>query len=416
MVQNLPMRTAALFALLYCGTACDARPATAGDSPPADGGAAPASPTFCWQADTPYCPPDFAAWFPDSPEGAVALKELWEAEDRDRRPREEILAAIRNGLRRYENSPMPVLRWLGNRYIWNQTPQDAGAIELMYHATGAGGDAGEIRGAAIYFGLSTVRPMSPAILRTLMEVAVADDDPNNLSRIAWGIGDARDSALIYLKPYHESTDRAVREKADVVERIMKRELKAFEWARENARARAEKDFGRALPRLLEVLAQGQSRDRLRTLDLIEREGVMLITDETHIAIFAQCAGDPDPEVRRKVARMAGQQWVWSAREPNPEAVELMLAMSRDEDRDTRYNAVYYGLSTIERKDERLVRRLLEIAFDDREPNLYNRIEWGLRTQRELSRAVLDNYIALGNPQHAQAAREIYADMGGQERP
>jgi hypothetical protein len=82
----------------------------------------------------------------------------------------------------------------------------------------------------------------------------------------------------------------------------------------------------------------------------------------------------------------------------------------------RYNAVYFGLSTVRNKDENVVRRLLEMAFDDREWNLYQRIAWGLRRDRARVVEVLRGYLDGDDPAQARAAREVYKDMTGQEPP
>lgn len=380
-----------------------------------DGPAVAGGQAYCWQELEAYHPPDFDAYFPDDPEGAAALKSFWQAPDRDTRSAETILAAVRSGLKHFEGDPMPILRWVGRKLIGSQAPQHPGAIELMYHAAGAGAPDEErpnIRGPAIYFGLSAVRPMTAPILRTLMEIAIADNDPNDLSRIAWGLGEQRGEALPYLKPFLESSDPAIRDKAAVVQQIVAREKNAFDWAADRAREHAELNFREALPRMVDALEDGRSADRLLMLGLIEQEGVLQIMDETQIKSFAQCAEDPSPAVRRLVARMVGQRWIWSIPEPDPDAVALAMALSRDPDRDVRYDAVYFGLSTLPRKSERIVRRLLEIAFEDREPNLYGRIAWGMRTQRDFARAVLDTYVTGEDKKLAAAAREVYADMGG----
>ncbi len=53
-----------------------------------------------------------------------------------------------------------VIRWVGQRFVWGQSPQNDEAIELMYHASAIPGNpenASSLCHWAVYFGISTVR-------------------------------------------------------------------------------------------------------------------------------------------------------------------------------------------------------------------------------------------------------------------
>jgi HEAT repeat protein len=139
-------------------------------------------------------------------------------------------------------------------------------------------------------------------------------------------------------------------------------------------------------------------------------------DDSFVAAFAKCAEDKNPQVRKQATIIAGARWVWEAQEQNPEAIKLMLKMSKDEVRDVRYNAVYYGLSTVRNKSDDVIRRLLEMAFEDREWNLFHRIEWGLRDDRERVATLLTEYINGENAAHTKAAREVFKQLTGREAP
>lgn len=380
-------------------------------------GAGSGVPILCWQAVDTYCPPDFEGYFPDSSEGASALRAFWASPVKDKCGEMETLDIVRHGLRRYRGDPAPVLRWLGRQFIGNHTPQSASAIELMYHAAGgpSGGDSPGTRGPAIYFGLSAVRPMTPAVLRALVEIAVRDDDPKDLSRILWGMGEQAEEALPYIAPFLESGDPAGREKAEAVGEMLRGELKAFDWARQRKLEYVEQNYRAALPRIETALRTGDSQRRGETLALVQREGVMTIMNFGFIQAFAACAADPDPAIRSTVAQMAGEHWIGSDRNPHVDAIALLLALSRDSDRDVRHEAVYFGLSMIPVKGDGVVRRMLEMAFEDRDAAFRARVAWGLRTQRDRARALLDAYVAGGDPLFAAAAMEVYADMAGTVR-
>jgi len=369
---------------------------------------------FDWQRTDQYIPPNFENYFPDDEEGGKKLDALWNANDKDSRPDEEILSTVRNGLRRGSTHKLFTLRWIGNKYIWGKQSQNPEAIEIMYHATD--GDKNDTRGPAIYFGLSVVQTKTPNILRALVEICMNDDDPNDLDRIAWGTQNQREEILPYLKPYLDNTDDMVNEKAQVVEKILKGELKAFKWAEDRAREKAKVEYTTKLPEIKEKLLSGDSQARKDVIKLVMQNAITLIMDDSFIEAWKACAKDKDSGVRAEVARTFGEHWVWSSREQKPEAIDLMIELSKDENREVRYNAVYFGLSTVREKNEAAVKRLLEIAMDDKDPNNYQRITWGIKRNRDLAKKVLEDYISQyeTNPELAYKAFQIYEDMTGEK--
>src|SRR5262249_22320448 len=152
--------------------------------------------------------------------------------------------------------------------------------------------------------------------------------------------------LSYLKPYLAAQDEATREKAVVVEKILGGELQAFAWATEQARKQARANYAERLPGIKQALEKGSSRERSDVLSLIARGRIDLIMDDSFVAAFNACAADDDPQVRRRVAVIAGERWIWSAPAQNHEAIDLELRLANDADREVRYNAVYHGLSTV----------------------------------------------------------------------
>ncbi len=289
----------------------------------------------------------------------------------------------------------------------------------MYHAADFRGERADPYGTrhyAVYFGLSVVEPKTPAILRTLVDLCMRVDDADDLSRVAWGAKLQERELLEFLTPHLNSPDAAQRAKAQVLERIFKGELKAMVWAAEEARKRAQAKHAGDLPRMKNVLENGSTQDRRATLELVARDRITLIMDDSFVAAFEACAKDEDPRVRNDVAVLAGFRWVWSAESQHAGAIDLMLRLSQDPDRDVHDNAVYYGLSTVQKKDDRVIRRLLEMAFADREANLYRRIGWGLKDHQDRAAELLNEYLRGDNPAHACAAREVYKDITGREPP
>jgi len=372
---------------------------------------------LAWQQTESYRVPNFESFFHDNIEGGKLLDALWKSQDKDARRDDEILEKVRIGLRRTKQHRTSILRWIGNRYIWGKSPQNPDAIEIMYHAADFSGEKADPFGTrhyAVYFGLSVVNPKTPAILRTLADLCMRVDDPNDLGRVAWGAKSQRDELIQYLQPYLKSQDKAVRTKAEVCRQIFLGKIKAFEWAKQQAKVQAESKYVEQLADIKDALEKGKSDKRKDTLQLIRRERISLIMDDSFISTFAACANDPDESVRNQVAKIVGNRWVWSAKTQNSEAIELMLRLSKDYSRQVRYNSVYYGLSTVRKKNEEVVRRLLEIAFEDRERNLYGRIAWGLKADRKTVAKILEGYINGNDPELSKQAREVYKDMTGKD--
>ena len=375
----------------------------------------PSANNFAWQHKGTYEAPDFDAFFADDSSGGAALDALWKAKDKDSRKEDEILDTVRSGLRRTHEHRTSILRWIGNKYIWGKSPQHPYAIEIMYHAADFSGERADPYGTrhyAVYFGLSVVRLKPPPILRTLADLCMRIDDPNDLGRVAWGAKSQKAELIAYLRPYQESNDPAIRAKAEVCRKIFLGELKAFSWARDRAKAQAEEKYTEQLPEIKDVLMNGSTAQRKAALKLILTEQLTLIMDDAFISAFAACSEDPNAGVRNSVAKLAGNRWVWSAQRQQPEAISLMLRLSNDENREVRYSAVYYGLSTVRNKSTEVIRRLLEMAFKDREPNLYGRIAWGLKRDRKSVAAILEGYIKGGDADAAGYAREVFKDMAG----
>lgn len=360
--------------------------------------------TFSWQQNEPYAPPN-AAFFPDNKAGGKALDALFKANDRDQRSDEEILQTVRLGFLRTRQYRSKVLSWIGNKYIWGEKKQHPYAIELMYHATALAGD----RGNAIYFGLSVTHPKTPAILRTLAEQSMLKKSPADFGRIIWGARSQKKQLIPYLEPFQSSEDPEIRDRAEAYMSVIKGELDLGKWQREQAVEKATAAYADQLPQIKQTLLTGSSRERN---EIMKQREPVLIMDDSFIDAYAACMKDSDPGVRNQAVRTVGGRWIWGTKNKNSDAIKLMLKMSKDESREVRYNSVYFGLSTINNMDEAVVRRLLEMAMEDREHNLYGRIAWGLKRSPETTEKILREIIRGKDKAQAQAAREIYQDMTG----
>jgi beta-lactamase regulating signal transducer with metallopeptidase domain/nitrous oxidase accessory protein NosD len=339
---------------------------------------------LAWQRTDRYVPPDPNGFFPDDPEGGKRLHALFDAVDKDQRSDEEILLTVRQGFRRTIDHKTLILAWIGNKYIWNKDPQNARAIEIMYHAVPWE------RHYAVYFGLSVVKEKSPNILRTLAEICLQGEE---VGRITWGIGDQREPLLMYIRPHVQDTDPARREVAETLVRHFAGEVDFEKWKQQRELERKKVQFADQMPRLQQQLLTGDSGSRLKVFDTIQRNGIGALMDDAFLDAMEACAKDPDREVRNQVARIAGGRWVWGSQEQSPRAIALMCVLAADEDREVRYNAVYFGLSVVRQKDRPIVEQLVEMALKDHEPNLYGRIVWGLRGLKADQQGLLRQVLA-----------------------
>lgn len=367
--------------------------------------------TNAWQRTDKYAPPDFNGFFPDDSEGGQRLDAMATSGQLERLPAEEMVPVVQRGLRAMRGRRLGVLRSLGNRFIWGQPDQNPAAIELMYHAAGCPPAPGleEIAQNGVYFGLSVVKTKSPNVLRTLVDLCVSSNDPNILERVAWGIRSQMDEGLAFLQPQLASQDGAIKAKAEIVASILTGKIKAFDWAREETRKRAESEYRNELPAIKRALAEGDSRERRQTIEKIYRGGITLIMDDSFIEAFANCARDVDDSVRKNTARLVGGQWLWSAKIQNPQAIQLLLDMTRDPNREVRYDAVYHGLSTVREKSDAVRRRLVELYLKDNDPNLRQRVAWSFsqhdRNAPEKLTDILAEYLTDPDPQVVQTAAE-----------
>ena len=369
---------------------------------------------YAWRDSSKYRASDFERNFPVDAEWGKKLEAALPGLEQRRGSLEDPFELLRRGIRTLRGEKqMSAMRWFGNAYVWGHSPPDPKAVELMYHA--AGSTNSQISYNAIYFGISTVRPMTESILHALADIGMKSDDPNVLSRIAWGGAGDKEKLVGYLKPYLESSDAKERAHAEDLKKIFSGEVKAFAWAAEKAKAKATEKYSGRLEEIREALVSGDSKKRKETMDLIERESIALIMDESFIGTFAKAAEDADEKVRNAITITVGSQWVWGKTQPK-EAIDLMLKLSRDVSGKVRYNANYYGLSTIRNRSDEVVSRMVELLMLDGIDNrdFRGRVTWGLKEEKETVRRVLKNWMEDNDSMKALFAYGFYLDVFGEK--
>lgn len=174
--------------------------------------------------------------------------------------------------------------------------------------------------------------------------------------------------------------------------------------------------------LRRVLLTGDSQARRAAFGALLRGNAMATLDDSFLPAMWAASTDPDRSVRVDAARMAGGRWVWRGQTQDPNAIELMLKLSLDSEREVRYNAVYYGLSTARNAGEPVVRRLIEMAMTDHERNLYGRIVWGLRGPVQAPPEMVTKILAEGldragsDGRYAASIYALYRDVLEKEPP
>jgi hypothetical protein len=393
----------------------------------------------------------FESYFPDSVAGGKILDSWWEVKDKETYQDEDILTMTRNGLRRGKDGKPRrykehFIRWVGQQYIWPKEPKNKKAVELVYYASF---DA-ELTGTAVYHGLSVAGDEQDSkVLKRLVDICMSYI---YVTRILWGTKDKHERMVQYLEPYLNHADGQVRERAAILEKVFKGELDYDKWQQEQFRKQRQAEFGDKLPAIRQVLLKGNSRQRRDVFGLIKREGLGVLFDESFIEPLKACLSDGDPavkeaaivcgpdlfckvgrdnwemvqlmsvlsrdcdsKVRKAVAVFIGRCWIWEAKPQKPEAIEIMMRLSKDKDGDVRNATVYYGLSVVDNKGDEVIKRLIEMAVDTSGQENLGRIMWGLErgADKEKIRTYLKPYIGLRNKQ-GELARRVYFEIFKEE--
>ena len=110
---------------------------------------------YAWNRADKYVPPDFEGYFAKEDLAAATRLDdfMIDQKLRERSPN-ELLNVVRRGLRSTKQSKSKVLEMVGKTFIWNKSPQNPEAIELIYHASGST-DPGIVY-SAMYYGLAHI--------------------------------------------------------------------------------------------------------------------------------------------------------------------------------------------------------------------------------------------------------------------
>lgn len=374
--------------------------------------------TYAWRRTDVYEPPDFARFFPDDPAGGRKLDALWNDQERQKRPAAEVLATVRQGLRRTTADREDILKWVGSAYVWHGTPQDPNAMEILYHAADFRGPFTSFaESLSIYYGFMRVEPKPPAVLHAMVDWCMHVDNGMDWYWVSWCGKGRRAEMASYVKPYLTSPDEATRDRAAAVEKLVSEEPNRstayIDWITKATR----KKSGHLLPQVKQALLRGDSAARGDALRLIGKERLGLIMDDTFADPFRACARDKDAAVRREVAQTLPSCRLGKGDVQSPEAIDVLLGLSKDDDSKVRYDAVYYGLTPLPQvRREDVAQRLVDMVLFDQQLSLSGRVAWGLQHERDLAARYLDEHLRSGDPARVEAARAAYKELAGRSAP
>ncbi|TWU04058.1 S41 family peptidase [Neorhodopirellula pilleata] len=140
------------------------------------------SPPFAFNRDDKYAAPDFEAFFPDDPEGGKQLDALFSGLLGGHHKPEDVLAAIRQGLRHTQVYHSQVLAQVGG-FVWGVKQQNPQAIELLYHASDF---RGPVSNEGMYYGLTVLKKHPLNVVRTLVN-NYEQYGGQMQRRIGWGL-------------------------------------------------------------------------------------------------------------------------------------------------------------------------------------------------------------------------------------
>ena len=337
---------------------------------------------------------NFEAYFPDDRAGGRALDMLWTRRNSRTPSATRDLPIIRNGLRHTTVPRASILRWLGNKFIWEKNPQNAAAIEIMFHAADPRNTADRYgtRHNAVYYGLSVVKPKPDRILTALASLCMEIDEAETIARAVWGCRDQRPALLGALAPFLESKDPKRVQKAKDLQSIVRGELSAFDWAKQHAEREANRAFQDVVPTWQASLLAGPSSERQKTLGVIQAKQAVEALPLAFLPALEACLADPEPKVRELAAGLIGRRWCGRRKVTPPAAEQALLRATRDTHPSVRYAAVALGLSQVDKPSDGIILRLLELARNQPSADMSSRIRSSLMYCRPQALRLLEDWI------------------------
>jgi hypothetical protein len=215
----------------------------------------------------------------------------------------------------------------------------------------------------------------------------------------------------------------MRESAIVLEKHFLGQANYVQWKYDQRQQAARKKYRDRLIEIKEQLTHGNTETRRAVIDEVMRTyDLVLAMDDSFLDAWKAAAGDPDARIRREVARTVGNRWLWSGNATSEQAVSLMIDLSKDSDPSTRYNAIYFGLSTVRPKPDRVVEALVRVIVEHPDQMTgydLDRVVWGLRGDEQRAADVLSAFLKAydrPDPAPAVAALLMYQMLVKAESP
>ncbi|MBN1360804.1 MAG: carboxypeptidase regulatory-like domain-containing protein [Sedimentisphaerales bacterium] len=357
-------------------------------------------------------------FFPSDPEAAKELDDMWAVRQEALRtvPPEEFLEMVRKGLRLTTAKRNDIIKTLGSQFIINKSPCNPLAVDILYAAS----FEPDLAYDAFYYGLTTAKPKPPHVLDRLVELAL---DGYNVGRIVWGVWDQRDEFLLRLNSRIRDADPARLLQSRNIVRML--EVRAHNiYSTQPGEIELDKlrrirdEYSASLDQIRRTLLTGDSVARRTEIERICTERIYMLFDESFVEPVEACADDADPQVRSRVAELAGCYWLWGDTIEYPAITRLLLKLSTDPVPEVRFAAVERGLFNITDRTDAVVKRLIDVALSTEYPvpeDLYPRIGAVLRRSRDVTREVLLAYR--NDSQHSrQSVERLYRDALRSELP
>ncbi len=176
-------------------------------------------------------------------------------------------------------------------------------------------------------------------------------------------------------------------------------------------AAANAPTGPATISIQEMLVSGPTQLKLHSLAMIAQGNVTGEIDSSYLPGLKACSEDPALPLRSVTAQILGQHFVQNKETPNPKAVTMLKKLAQDDESYVRYNAVYYGLSQIQNKSDDIISLLIDVASENRENDLVNRIAESLQADQNRVAKIMDKKLQTGDNVEVF---EIYKDLAGKK--